>query len=450
MEATGDRARRACPSCVDPVLIAAFEGWNDAGEAATRRGRAPRARSGTPSRSPSSTPRTTTTSRSTGRRRRSTDDGEPRDRLADHPALGGPRRRARPRRRPGPRHRAEHALADVLQRAPRRSPPSSASSWSSRSARCWPTPRTPGRSRSAAPSSDPALARALELEPSRYEGPTGIVGVLQDACARAGHPGAVALGGGPALRRAAAVPEGHPRAAAPLEDLLDIPSRSATCPRRPGPGSAASTSWPPRTTRSPSTSARSRRPSDTADLPEASGEAIAREFERYLRRRATTSPALGPRRLTPARRGHRPSRAAQSATPSRASTVSRTRAGRRRVGAAAQPAARRAQRSTAASAPRRVEVVGQRAPARRPAPRSRRRPGRRATARPASAPAASCGLRQVGVGPLPVVAVVVRQQRQPDRHRVDAVAAQPRDEAPGCPGTCYIFSPSSPTMPACT
>jgi predicted ATP-grasp superfamily ATP-dependent carboligase len=32
---------------------------------------------------------------------------------------------------------------------------------------------------------------------------------------------------------------------------------------------------------------------DTADLPEASGEAIAREFERYLRRRDDGSPAGG-------------------------------------------------------------------------------------------------------------------------------------------------------------
>ena len=37
---------------------------------------------------------------------------------------------------------------------------------------------------------------------------------------------------------------------------------------------------------------------DTADLPEASGEAIAREFERYLRRRGGEGP--GPARLTAA------------------------------------------------------------------------------------------------------------------------------------------------------
>ncbi len=35
---------------------------------------------------------------------------------------------------------------------------------------------------------DPELARRLRTSPTRYEGPTGIVGVLNDACRRAGLP----------------------------------------------------------------------------------------------------------------------------------------------------------------------------------------------------------------------------------------------------------------------
>jgi proteasome assembly chaperone (PAC2) family protein len=38
--------------------------------------------------------------------------------------------------------------------------------------------------------SDPALVESLGLQHSRYEGPTGIVGVLQDACRREGIPAA--------------------------------------------------------------------------------------------------------------------------------------------------------------------------------------------------------------------------------------------------------------------
>jgi predicted ATP-grasp superfamily ATP-dependent carboligase len=40
----------------------------------------------------------------------------------------------------------------------------------------------------SAAASDPALVEQLGVEPSRYEGPTGIVGVLLDACRRAGLP----------------------------------------------------------------------------------------------------------------------------------------------------------------------------------------------------------------------------------------------------------------------
>ena len=61
--------------------------------------------------------------------------------------------------------------------------------------------------------------------------------------------------------------------------------RWPTCPRRPTSGRSSSTRWPPRTTRSPSTCARSRSARATSTMPQASGEAIAREFERYLRRR---------------------------------------------------------------------------------------------------------------------------------------------------------------------
>ncbi|MGW3561410.1 PAC2 family protein, partial [Streptomyces sp. NPDC000963] len=36
--------------------------------------------------------------------------------------------------------------------------------------------------------SDPDLARTMDLEETRYEGPTGIVGILQEACTHAGVP----------------------------------------------------------------------------------------------------------------------------------------------------------------------------------------------------------------------------------------------------------------------
>ena len=73
-------------------------------------------------------------------------------------------------------------------------------------------------------------------------------------------PTLVVLGRGAALRRAAAVAQGHPRAAGPARGPARARrSTSGRCPRRPRPGSAASTSWPPTTPRWPTTCARSRR-----------------------------------------------------------------------------------------------------------------------------------------------------------------------------------------------
>ncbi len=132
--------------------------------------------------------------------------------------------------------------------------------------------------------SDPEVAAALGLERSRYEGPTGIVGVFQDACARAGLP---SLSFWAAVPHYVAQPP-CPKAAVALlrrvEDLLDIPVPLADLPER-------ARAWErqvdelaaeDREIAAYITSLEEREPE--LELPEASGEAIAREFERYLRR----------------------------------------------------------------------------------------------------------------------------------------------------------------------
>ncbi|MFD8549205.1 PAC2 family protein [Streptomyces sp. NPDC059649] len=139
--------------------------------------------------------------------------------------------------------------------------------------------------------SDADLARRLDLEESRYEGPTGIVGILQEACTHAGVP-AVSLW--------AAVPHyvsqpPNPKASLALlnrlEDLLDISiplgelSEDARAWQLGVDQLAAEDSEVAEYVQSLEEAR------DTADLPEASGEAIAREFERYLRRR---DPQAGP------------------------------------------------------------------------------------------------------------------------------------------------------------
>ena len=70
-----------------------------------------------------------------------------------------------------------------------------------------------------------------------------------------------------------------------VEDLLDTEVPLLIWSSAPAPGSARSTSWPPATRTSPNTCVRSSQREPETELPEASGDAIAREFERYLRRR---------------------------------------------------------------------------------------------------------------------------------------------------------------------
>lgn len=138
-------------------------------------------------------------------------------------------------------------------------------------------------------SSDPTLIQDLEIEPASYEGPTGIIGVLQEACARFDIP---------ALSLWAAVPHYVAQPPCPkatlalvrkIEDLLDLPvplgdlvddARAWEV----GVDELASDDDEVADYVKQLEHAR-----DAADLPEASGEAIAREFERYLRRRGTQS-----------------------------------------------------------------------------------------------------------------------------------------------------------------
>ncbi|MGW9300552.1 PAC2 family protein [Streptomyces cyaneofuscatus] len=141
--------------------------------------------------------------------------------------------------------------------------------------------------------SDADLARTMDLEETRYEGPTGIVGILQEACTHAGVP-AVSLW--------AAVPHyvsqpPNPKATLALlnrlEDLIGLRIPLGELPEdarawQVGVDQLAAEDREVAEYVQTLEEAR-----DTAELPEASGEAIAREFERYLRRR-DGGPGPGP------------------------------------------------------------------------------------------------------------------------------------------------------------
>jgi len=133
--------------------------------------------------------------------------------------------------------------------------------------------------------SDPDLEQRLSLEPSRYEGPTGIVGVFQDACATAGLPAISFWAAVPHYVASMPCPKATLALLRRIEDVLDL-----TVPL--GDLSARATAWQQNADELVAEDSdiaeyvrQLEEAKDTADLPEASGEFIAREFERYLRRR---------------------------------------------------------------------------------------------------------------------------------------------------------------------
>ena len=134
-------------------------------------------------------------------------------------------------------------------------------------------------------SSDEGLTRSLHLEPSRYEGPTGIVGVVQDACTRAGVPALSIWAAVPHYVAQPPCPKATLALLGQLEDLLDISIPLADLPEEAKAWERGVDELAEEDEEIGDYVRALEETRDTADLPEASGEAIAREFERYLKRR---------------------------------------------------------------------------------------------------------------------------------------------------------------------
>jgi len=136
-----------------------------------------------------------------------------------------------------------------------------------------------------AAASDPDLAARLHVEAVDYKGPTGIVGVLQQACAAAGIP-AVSLWA--AVPHYVAQPP-SPKATLALlhgvEDILDISLPLADLPDEARAWERGVDELAEQDSEVADYVRTLEEAKDATDLPEASGDAIAREFERYLRRR---------------------------------------------------------------------------------------------------------------------------------------------------------------------
>ena len=132
---------------------------------------------------------------------------------------------------------------------------------------------------------DRELMTSLGLAPSTYEGPTGILGVLGDTLGRAGIE---------VLSLWAAVPHyvSHPPCPkatlallSSLEQLLDSSLDLGELPELARAWERGVDELAAEDSEVAEYVATLEEQQDTAELPEASGEAIAAEFERYLRRR---------------------------------------------------------------------------------------------------------------------------------------------------------------------
>ena len=133
--------------------------------------------------------------------------------------------------------------------------------------------------------SDEKLAKSLGLEPSRYQVPTGIFGVLQDAARRDGLVATTLWAAVPHYVAQSPCPKATLVLLRRIEDLLNLPVPLGDLPDE---ARAWQHGVEELATEDPEIADYVRRleqARDTTDLPEASGEHIAREFERYLRRR---------------------------------------------------------------------------------------------------------------------------------------------------------------------
>lgn len=129
------------------------------------------------------------------------------------------------------------------------------------------------------------LQAVLDVEPSRYEGPTGIVGVLQHAAAERGMQSVSLWAAVPHYVAHPPSPKATLAILARIEELLSEPIPLGDLPED-------AEAWQHGVDELAAEDAeiaeyvqQLEEAKDTAELPEASGEAIAREFERYLRRR---------------------------------------------------------------------------------------------------------------------------------------------------------------------
>lgn len=136
---------------------------------------------------------------------------------------------------------------------------------------------------------DAASAGELRVEPSTYQGPTGIVGVFQNACIEAGVPAMSFWASVPHYVSQARVPKAAVALLHRVEEVLDVEVPLGALPEQ-------AEEWERTVSEMAEADDEVREyvrqleeaaTEEDADVAEADGDAIAADFERYLRRRGT-------------------------------------------------------------------------------------------------------------------------------------------------------------------
>ena len=133
----------------------------------------------------------------------------------------------------------------------------------------------------------PNIAERLGVSVSKYEGPTGILGIIQDGCMRRGIDAISLWAAVPHYASASPSPKATLALINSLEDFLDVSFPLGSLQEDADAWEKSLDDLAAEDTDVAEYVKALEESKDAAELPEVSGDSIAKEFERYLRRRST-------------------------------------------------------------------------------------------------------------------------------------------------------------------
>jgi proteasome assembly chaperone (PAC2) family protein len=130
----------------------------------------------------------------------------------------------------------------------------------------------------------PSIASRLGVSVSKYEGPTGILGIIQDGCMRRGIDAISLWAAVPHYAASSPSPKATLALINTIEEFLDISIPMSDLPERSDAWEKAVDELAAEDSEVAEYVKALEESKDAAELPDVSGDSIAKEFERYLRR----------------------------------------------------------------------------------------------------------------------------------------------------------------------